>query len=407
MLKLSSCLALSFGAAALLAGCGVLPPSLSKGLPQNGAFARHVDRSTSWALSETVPDHRYVLHVLYRFNGLDGDDPAGNVTYLDGSFYGDTTFGGALGAYGGVVYAVTPSGDERTLHDFGGGTDGQNPISGLVIAHHEFFGATVYGGEFGSGAVFAIDSSGNERVAHSFGHGSDGSYPLSGLTNLDGTLYGTTSEGGRYGFGTVYSIGRTGREKVVYSFRGGRDAADPQEDLTAVGGVLYGTTPDGGDISVREIGCGTIYSLTTAGKEHVIYRFHHDAPGSGSILPTALTNINGVLYGATKIGGDHHAGTLFTSSLSGTVRVLHVFSGGLDGGRPAQPIDVKGTLYGRTSSGGRHNGGLIYRMTRSGREAVIYDFPPCSHCGGTLMQLGNGFYGTLVAGYGAFFRLAP
>jgi uncharacterized repeat protein (TIGR03803 family) len=46
----------------------------------------------------------------------------------------------------------------------------------------------------------------DEKVLHSFGHGSDGETPLAGLIDLKGTLYGTTSAGGKYGKGTVFAL---------------------------------------------------------------------------------------------------------------------------------------------------------------------------------------------------------
>lgn len=377
-------------AAALLGGCGgsEAPIIAPAAMPQVRALGAHP----------------YKLRILFQFDGSDGDDPLGGLVYLDGAFYGDAALGGPSG--GGVTFAVTPSGSERTLHSFGIGDDGQGPISGLAVARHELFGATIYGGSIGTGAVFAVDTSGNEKVIHNFGRGSDGQYPQSGLINLNGTLYGTTNEGGGAAdYGTVYSISPNGNEKILHSFRGGHDGGSPQRDLTAFGGVIYGTTQEGGDPACTD-GCGTIFSVTTAGKERVIYRFPPPARrGSDNLTPSYLVPAHGVLYGTTIFGGKRDAGTVFRSTLSGQVRIVHVFSGGRDGGHPGGLVCINGTLYGATGRGGLHNAGVIFTMSPSGREDVIYNDLPNTNGSGRFIKVGDAFYGTFGAYDGGFFRL--
>src|ERR1700678_135424 len=64
---------------------------------------------------------------------------------------------------------------------------------------------------------------------HSFNGGKkDGASPYAGMIEVDGTLYGTTSGGGAYGYGTVFKITSAGKESVWYSFKGPpNDGADP------------------------------------------------------------------------------------------------------------------------------------------------------------------------------------
>jgi uncharacterized repeat protein (TIGR03803 family) len=78
--------------------------------------------------------------------------------------------------------------------------------------------------------------------------GSDGSNPLAALIQgSDGNFYGTTSAGGTFGFGTVFSITPAGVETVLYSFAGGTDGRSPRTPLTQGGdGIFYGTTNNGG-----------------------------------------------------------------------------------------------------------------------------------------------------------------
>jgi uncharacterized repeat protein (TIGR03803 family) len=64
---------------------------------------------------------------------------------------------------------------------------------------------------------------------------------------------------------------RAAGERVVYSFNGGSDGAHPSS-LIKVNGTLYGTTIYGGSESC-ENGCGTVFSVTPAGAEKVVYTF--------------------------------------------------------------------------------------------------------------------------------------
>ncbi len=51
-----------------------------------------------------------------------------------------------------------------------------------------------------------MNKSGKEQALYAFKAGSDGYQPIGGLVNLNGTLYGATARGGRAGEGTVFSI---------------------------------------------------------------------------------------------------------------------------------------------------------------------------------------------------------
>ncbi|MGB6602557.1 MAG: choice-of-anchor tandem repeat GloVer-containing protein [Candidatus Cybelea sp.] len=214
-----------------------------------------------------------------------------------------------------------------------------------------------------------MTTTGSERVLHSFGTGSDGSFPDAGLRDVNGTLYGTTESGGSSNHGTVYRVSTTGAEKVLHSFAGGSDGAQPIADLINVGGMLYGTTWQGGG----SYGSGTVYRISTAGVEKVLYSF---AGGLDGALPEAgLINVNGTLYGTTIDGGAFHEsagyGTIYSVTTTGSEKVLHRFAGGSDGSQPAAGlINLKGILYGTTSVGGitqkclYHSCGIVFALSR-------------------------------------------
>jgi uncharacterized repeat protein (TIGR03803 family) len=74
----------------------------------------------------------------------------------------------------------------------------------------------------------------------------DGANPGGGLTIKKGTLYGVTENGGTGLNGTVFAISTAGAEKVVYNFSSSTDAVLPTGTLLDVGGTLYGESLWGG-----------------------------------------------------------------------------------------------------------------------------------------------------------------
>lgn len=167
------------------------------------------------------------LTVLYKFLGApDGATPFGKLA-LDsaGNLYGTTVTGGNTGPCPpsgcGTVYKLDTSGKETILHRFSA-FDGASPFGGLIIdSSGNLYGTTAIGGTApncqpsGCGTVFKMDTSGNETVLYTFTGGSDGSEPISGLVfDTAGNLYGTAFNGGYTqgdlcfpsGCGTVFKV---------------------------------------------------------------------------------------------------------------------------------------------------------------------------------------------------------
>jgi uncharacterized repeat protein (TIGR03803 family) len=164
--------------------------------------------------------------VLYSFCGhdppycTDGVNPlAGVVLDQKGNLYGTTYFGGAYGF--GLVFKVTPKGKETALYSFCPQdppfcADGSNPLAGLVFDQNgNLYGTTEYGGHAG-GVIFKLTPKGEETVLYSFcgqTNCTDGSTPYAGLViDQKGNLYGTTYAGGTssgcngYGCGVVFKV---------------------------------------------------------------------------------------------------------------------------------------------------------------------------------------------------------
>jgi uncharacterized repeat protein (TIGR03803 family) len=314
---------------------------------------------------------RGVEKVLHSFgSGIDGTYPVASLIDVGGTLYGTTTSGGfrrrsCPNYYPcGTVFSVTPSGTEKVLHSFPGSySDGADPRASLINVKGILYGTTAGGGlssggycsHDGCGTVFSITPSGMEKVLYGFGE-TDGNSPVASLIDVKGTLYGTTS-GTYLDYGTVFSIMPTGAEHLLYSFAGGNDGDSPEAGLINVDGKLYGTTYRGG-----VHGFGTVFSLTTSGTKHVLHSFGKRPDGEN---PSAsLIDVKGTLYGTTRGGGTYgDDGTVFSISTTGKEKVLHSFGAGSDGANPvASLIELKGKLYSTTQGGGAFGLGTVFSL---------------------------------------------
>ncbi len=306
------------------------------------------------------------ISVLHSFtDNPDGKNPMAELVQgSDGKFYGTTQQGGTT-ANAGTAFVITSAGAETVLHSFADTPDGASPAGGLVEdGAGNFFGVTTLGGTQHNGTVFEVTSGGSEAIAHSFRDPTttiDGTYPEAGLTlGVGGTLFGTTSSGGMgAGLGSVFSVTPLGSESLRYSFGASPDGAAPAGTLLlASDGNFYGTTLQGGSSGV--LNYGTVFKLGVG--ETVLYSFS-TAPGDG-IGPSAglIEGQDGNFYGTTTSGGAHSVGTVFKITPTGTLTILHSFSGGIagsgaDGAAPKGRLLLAsdGNFYGTTESGGDYS----------------------------------------------------
>jgi uncharacterized repeat protein (TIGR03803 family) len=159
----------------------------------------------------------YELHangletVLHSFTaGPDGANPyAGLIGDSAGNLYGTTYFGGPSNA--GVVYKVNVANKHETVLYIFAGANGANPESGVIgDSAGNLYGTTANGGLASAGVVYKLDPIGQETLLYSFKGGTDGANPLAGLI-LDsaGNLFGTTSNGGNGQIGLVFALDPT------------------------------------------------------------------------------------------------------------------------------------------------------------------------------------------------------
>ena len=209
-----------------------------------------------------------LLTLLYSFTGgNDGKTPQGGLIMdAAGNLYGTAAFGGPTG--GGTVFKIDTDNNFSVIHGFTGSGDGGFPHGDLIMdATGNLYGTTASGGSSNAGTVFKIDLSNNqETLLYSFQGGSDGAQPLAGLL-MDGAgnLFGTTSQGGNNCVnicGTIFMIDTFNNESVLYRFTGGSDGGNPTSSLVMdPKGNLYGTTSQGGGTGCAGVGCGTVFEF--------------------------------------------------------------------------------------------------------------------------------------------------
>jgi uncharacterized repeat protein (TIGR03803 family) len=312
-------------------------------------------RGVVYKLSRT--GHYKVLHGFT--SGADGDRPIGGVTRDSaGNLYGTTYTGGAANA--GAVYKVNMAGHETVLYSFTGGSDGANPIAGVIRdSAGNLYGTTALGGAAFNGVVFKLDMAGQETVLYSFTGEADGGQPYAGvIQDATGNLYGTTYQGGLGNHGVVYKLDVTGQETVLYSFTGEPDGDQPHGGVALdPAGNLYGTTFLGGTSDQ-----GAVYKLDATGRESILYSFTGGSDG-GNPADGVVRTPNGDLY-ATASGYTSGHGVVFELNSAGDYTILYSFTGANDGGNPLAGVirDSKGDLYGTTSGGGKHNRGTIFEI---------------------------------------------
>jgi uncharacterized repeat protein (TIGR03803 family) len=296
--------------------------------------------------------------------------------------------GGGGGANGTTTHNIT--GTETMLRSFG---DAAYPYGNLLQASDGNLYGMTYSGE-SLGAVFKISPAGVETVLHSFAGGpGDGAYPFGSLIQAsDGNLYGMTSGGGANGAGTVFMVTTAGTETMLWSFGGTGDGATPWGSLIqASDGNLYGLTSYGGANSV-----GSVIKISTDGTtvgtaETVLYSFAGGTGDGATPWGSLIQASDGKLYGLTSYGGTHDLGTVFGISTDGTAAgttetVLHTFAGGTGDGANPQGSLIQasdGNLYGMTKSGGANGAGTVFGISTDGTAAGTTETVLHTFAGGT------------------------
>jgi len=365
-------------------------------------------------LSANTHSTAQTYSVLYSFGNVTGDgiSPSGTLARDSaGNLYGTTQSGGTQGV--GIIFKLDSSNAETILYNFSLAPDAISPPYGVVRSNSGALYGSANGGrngtQLGDGSIFKITASGTESVLHSFGNGTDGLNPSGGLIqDSKGNSYGVTVSGGTHGWGTLFKITPAGKETILYNFT--LAAANPEGTLLLdQHGNFFGTTVSGGKYSF-----GTVYEFSAAGRFHVIYNFcpQPHCPDGSQPVAGLVQDSAGNLYGTTLNGGANLQGTVFKITPSGIETVLHSF--GLAGGDGYAPIaglvsDGLGNFYGTTFHGGANQAGTIFKIDSGGNENILYSFcvqPSCADGNGTgfgtLIRDGSGNLYGASGGGGSF-----
>ena len=336
--------------------------------------ATNADDSSESAVATVSVVPAIGLTVLHTFDPSQGDgvDPVGELLQAsDGDFYGMTYAGGS--ADSGTAFKIDSSGNFLTLASFeSSGPAG--PDAGFIQASDgNLYGTSFYGGTGGRGTVFKMDTSGDVAVLHSFADADEGANPYPALIQAaNGNFYGTTYYGGPANAGTTFKIDSSGNVMFLHSFANNEGGALYAGLIQASDGNFYGTAYYGG--ASGGLGDGTVYTMNASGTVTVIHSFS----GSDGTEPFAalVQGSDGYLYGTTIGGGSYGYGTVFKVDTTGNLTVLHSFSGGEDGAGPHAELiqGTDGDFYGTTSGGGASGQGTIFRMDSAGDVTVLHSF---------------------------------
>lgn len=265
-------------------------------------------------------------------------------------------------------------------------------------------------------------------ILHTFVSGSDGAQPIYWPTpDASGNLYGVTSSGGcnpACNYGTVYKVTAGGAESIMHVFpTGSNDGENPSSPLLIdPSGNLYGTTQNGGTPingctppPPGATGCGTVYRLTAAGTETILYNYSPSSTVQFPMGPFVLygNKLFGAATGPNQQNGDSGDGVIYGLSPAG-IDVFHQFTGGDDGANPQSGVirDKSGNVYGTTYLGGTSGLGTIFKIDTSGNKTVLYNFAGTDGAypdTPLLMDSAGNFYGATYEGgsflVGTLFKL--
>ena len=319
-----------------------------------------------------MPNGTGFIKLLDFANVSNGSRPEGDLLY-DGTFlYGMTTYGGTNNS--GTIFKIMTDGTGfEKLHDFLGGTDGNQPHGSLVYDGTSLYGMTILGGTSGVGTLFKImpNGTGYSKLID-FSGASNGMLPYGSLLYNGYFLYGMTYAGGTNDLGVIFKIMPDGNGFAkIFDFTVTLNGSRPYyTSLISDGTFLYGMTREGGTSNG-----GTIFKILTDGTGFVKL---YDFPISSISNPFGSLIYDGTfLYGMTSGlggGGVTQEGSIFKIMTNGTgFTTLQTLLGGSDGRYPLGSLIYIGTsIYGMTFNGGTNASGILFKY--SGLPLRVADF---------------------------------
>ncbi len=224
------------------------------------------------------------------------------------------------------------------------------------------------------------------QIVYNFRGTPDAAGPVSPLlADGAGNFYGTTDAGGTFGYGSIYELPASGGDRVLYSFTGGADGANPSGKMLSDGsGNFFGTASRGGNDSGNCAyfnGCGVVWQLLPSGSLRVLHTFTGGADGAEP-LGGLVRGAAGVFYGTAVFGGTNSGdcapqtdepiggcGVAFQIERERTYSVLHTFTGGSDGQFPNSSV--------ARDAAGNLYGTISYGGGSTSAECTSLEFKGC------------------------------
>jgi hypothetical protein len=346
--------------------------------------------------------------------------------------FGTTQFGGSAGD--GIAYELKASSGayvENVLYSFPAAQAA--PTWALEGEHGDVFVPTFNGGVHFNGTIAELRREPGRGYieAKDFGFdGTDGSDPINGLLEQNGTIYTATAGGGLYGDGCIVALSEATLQATdVYDFSG-PDGAYPSSPLVAdSSGALYGTTRGTGPVRTW----GTVYRFVPSGNRvslTTLWRF--SGPGLQSPAGSIALDRAGNLYGSAagwlrhgrhalpNVNGYQYFGIIYRLAPGNggySLTPLYTLPGSAYSGffPTANLALLGGTLYGVSAGAGKYSSGTLFRLSTSGEGySDLYDFQiggdgflPVGLTASRGALYGTTTYGGTGGGGGTIFRYVP
>jgi uncharacterized repeat protein (TIGR03803 family) len=300
---------------------------------------------------------------LASFNGTNGESPYGSVTFVNnGNLFGTAVTGGANSQ--GTVWELAKGSSTITALASFNGTNGLNPYGGVTFdANGNLFGTAFGGGTGNLGVVWELAKNSSTITALGLFNGTNGLNPYGGVTfDAQGNLFGTTQFGGTSNNGVVWELAKGSSTITALASFNGTNGANPFGGVTFDNnGNLFGTAFTGGTTSQ-----GTVWELAKGSSTITALASFNGTNGS---LPRAGVTIdaNGNLFGTASEGGINNQGTLWELAKgSSTITALDLFNG-ISGASPigGVTLDTNGNLFGTATAGGSADQGTVWVLQTS------------------------------------------
>ena len=349
-------------------------------------------------LFELSANHQ-TLTTLVNFNSSTGINPYAAVTLdVSGDIFGTTLRGGT--GNNGTIFELSANHQTfTTLVNMNSSSGGGIYSSVIFDASGNLFGNGFGGGSGGDGIVFELSANHQVFTTLASFNGSNGSNPIGGMViDSAGNLYGTTSSGGQ-SYGTVFKISAnhsTFNQLVTFSSGNG---ADPRGSLTIdKSDDIFGTTFSGGNYSN-----GTIFEITPNQQTTLNTLVNFSTIGSEEVTAGVTFDAGGDVLGTTNYGGAYNKGSLFQLSANRqtlTTLVNFNFSSGVSpvGGVIA---DSTKNLFGTTDGGGPGGYGTVFEISNSLSYTTLASFNMGNGAypqGGLLLDSSGNLLGTTTSG---------